>query len=155
MTKKWNMVIDVALCHDCNNCFMACKDEYVGNDFKGYSAAQPWFGQRWMNIERKERGQFPMVQVAFLPTPCQHCDDAPCVTRDGAVEKHKNVWSSTQESQGSQGDRGQLPLRRHLLERGGAATPEMYRVRPPDRRWLDRDPLHPGVPHRRSQAGLG
>jgi Fe-S-cluster-containing dehydrogenase component len=90
MTKKWNMVIDVALCHDCNNCFLACKDEYVGNDFKGYSAAQPWFGQRWMNVERKERGQFPMVQVAFLPTPCQHCDNAPCVTKDKAVYKRKD-----------------------------------------------------------------
>lgn len=88
--KKWNMVIDVALCHDCNNCFLSCKDEYVGNDFKGYSAAQSWFGQRWMNVERKERGQFPMVQVAYLPTPCMHCDDAPCLTRDGAVEKRKN-----------------------------------------------------------------
>jgi Fe-S-cluster-containing dehydrogenase component len=90
MTRKWNMVIDVALCHDCNNCFLACKDEYVGNDFKGCSAAQPWFGQRWMNVERKERGQFPIVQVAYLPTPCMHCDDAPCLTKDGAVEKRKN-----------------------------------------------------------------
>ena len=88
--KKWNMVVDVALCHDCNNCFLSCKDEYVENDFKGYSVAQPWFGQRWMNIERKERGQFPMVQVAYLPTPCQHCDSPPCVTRDSAVEKRKD-----------------------------------------------------------------
>ena len=88
--KKWNMVVDVALCHDCNNCFLSCKDEYVGNDFKGYSVAQPWFGQRWMNIERKERGQYPMVQVAYLPVPCQHCDDAPCLTKDKAVYKDKS-----------------------------------------------------------------
>jgi Fe-S-cluster-containing dehydrogenase component len=88
--KKWNLVVDVALCHDCNNCFLACKDEYVGNDFKGYSVAQPWFGQRWMNIERKERGQYPMVQVAYLPLPCQHCDNAPCLTKDKAVYKDKN-----------------------------------------------------------------
>src|SRR5450759_249381 len=88
--KKWNMVVDVALCHDCNNCFLSCKDEYVGNDFKGYSAAQPWFGQRWMNVERKERGQYPMVQVAYLPLPCQHCDNAPCLTKDGAVYKRKD-----------------------------------------------------------------
>ena len=88
--KKWNMVVDVALCHDCNNCFLSCKDEYVENDFKGYSAAQPWFGQRWMNIERKERGQYPMVQVAYLPTPCQHCDNPPCVTKDKAVYKRKD-----------------------------------------------------------------
>jgi Fe-S-cluster-containing dehydrogenase component len=88
--KKWNMIVDVALCHDCNNCFLACKDEYVGNDFKGYSIAQPWSGQRWMDILRKERGQYPMVQVAFLPKPCQHCEDAPCITKDGAVHKRKD-----------------------------------------------------------------
>jgi Fe-S-cluster-containing dehydrogenase component len=77
--KNWNMVVDVALCHDCNNCFMADKDEYVGNDFPPYSVAQPWEGHRWMNINRKERGQYPMVQVAYLPLPCQHCGDAPCM----------------------------------------------------------------------------
>jgi Fe-S-cluster-containing dehydrogenase component len=85
--KKWNLVIDVGLCHDCNDCFLADKDEFVGNDFPPYSAAQPWSGHRWMNIERKERGQYPIVQVAYLPTPCMHCDSAPCLTPDGAVYK--------------------------------------------------------------------
>ncbi len=88
--KKWNMVVDVALCHDCNNCFLACKDEYVGNDFPPYSVAQPWSGHRWMNIDRKERGQYPMVQVAYLPQPCMHCDHAPCLTADGAVYKRED-----------------------------------------------------------------
>jgi Fe-S-cluster-containing dehydrogenase component len=77
--KKWNLVIDVARCHDCNDCFLADKDEFVGNDFPPYSAPQPWSGQRWMNIERKERGQYPIVQVSYLPVPCMHCDDAPCM----------------------------------------------------------------------------
>ena len=85
--KKWNLVIDLALCHDCNNCFLADKDEFVDNDFPPYSAAQPWHGHRWMNIERSERGQYPIVQTAYLPKPCQHCDDAPCLTADGAVYK--------------------------------------------------------------------
>jgi Fe-S-cluster-containing dehydrogenase component len=77
--KKWNMVIDCARCHDCNDCFLADKDEFVGNDFPPYSVAQPWSGHRWMNIERKERGQFPIVQTGYLPKPCQHCADAPCM----------------------------------------------------------------------------
>jgi Fe-S-cluster-containing dehydrogenase component len=85
--KKWNLIIDVALCHDCNDCFLADKDEFVGNDFPPYSLAQPWSGHRWMNIERKERGQYPIVQVAYLPMPCMHCDAAPCLTTDGAVYK--------------------------------------------------------------------
>jgi Fe-S-cluster-containing dehydrogenase component len=77
--KKWNLVVDVARCHDCNDCFLADKDEFVGNDFLPYSVAQPWTGHRWLNIERKERGQYPIVQVSYLPVPCMHCDDAPCL----------------------------------------------------------------------------
>ncbi len=88
--KSWNMIIDVARCHDCNDCFLADKDEFVGNDFPPYSAPQPWHGHRWMNIERKERGQYPIVQTAYLPTPCMHCDEAPCLTADGAVYKRED-----------------------------------------------------------------
>jgi Fe-S-cluster-containing dehydrogenase component len=88
--KKWNLVIDLALCHDCNDCFLADKDEFVGNDFPPYSAAQPWHGHRWMNIERGERGQYPIVQTSYLPLPCQHCDNAPCLTADGAVYKRED-----------------------------------------------------------------
>lgn len=77
--KKWNLIIDVAKCHDCNNCFLSCKDEYFENDFPPYSVAQPKFGQRWMNIMREERGEYPKVDVAYLPIPCMHCDDAPCI----------------------------------------------------------------------------
>ncbi|OGO21686.1 MAG: oxidoreductase [Chloroflexi bacterium RBG_16_50_9] len=89
---KWNLVIDIAKCHDCNNCFLSCKDEYIGNDFLPYSIAQPRHGQRWMNILRKERGQCPMVDVAFLPVPCMHCDNAPCIekAKGGAVYKKSN-----------------------------------------------------------------
>jgi Fe-S-cluster-containing dehydrogenase component len=77
--KKWNMVIDIARCHDCNNCFLADKDEFVGNAWPPYSEPQPWEGHRWVNIERRERGGFPHVEVAYLPLMCQHCDDAPCI----------------------------------------------------------------------------
>ncbi len=90
--KKYNMIIDVAKCHDCNNCFLACKDEYIDNDFPPYSIAQPRHGHRWMNIMRKERGQYPLVDVAYLPTPCMHCDNAPCIkaAKNGAVSKRKD-----------------------------------------------------------------
>lgn len=76
---KWNLIVDIAKCHDCNNCFLACKDEYFENDFPPYSSAQPRMGQRWIDILRKERGQFPNVDVSYLPLPCMHCDDADCI----------------------------------------------------------------------------
>jgi Fe-S-cluster-containing dehydrogenase component len=88
--KKWHLIIDIARCHDCNDCFLADKDEFVDNEFPPYSTAQPWHGQRWMDIKRKERGQYPIVQTAHLPMPCMHCDEAPCLTADGAVFKRED-----------------------------------------------------------------
>jgi Fe-S-cluster-containing dehydrogenase component len=88
--KTWHMIIDVALCHDCNDCFLADKDEFVDNDFPPTATAQLWHGHRWMNVERKERGQYPIVQVAYLPRPCMQCDDPRCVTDDGAVYKRED-----------------------------------------------------------------
>ncbi len=89
VARNWRLLVDVEKCEDCNNCFLACKDEFVDNDFPGYSAPQPRHGHRWINVMRKERGQYPLVDVAYLPMPCMHCDDAPCVKagKDGAVYK--------------------------------------------------------------------
>lgn len=89
--KQWYMVIDVAKCHDCNNCFMACKDEHVDNDWEGYTAAQPRHGHRWMNIQRRERGRYSRNDVRHLPMPCQHCENAPCIKAGkGAVTRRKD-----------------------------------------------------------------
>lgn len=89
---KWNLIIDVARCHDCNDCFLADKDEFVGNDWLPTTLAQPRHGMRWMNIERRERGQYPLVQVAYLPVPCQHCREAPCLAAapPGAVYRRED-----------------------------------------------------------------
>ncbi len=89
MKNNWQLIIDVEKCEDCNNCFLACKDEHVDNEWPGYSLPQPLHGHRWMNIMRKERGQFPMIDVAYLPIPCMHCDRAPCIeaAKGGAVYK--------------------------------------------------------------------
>ena len=88
--KKWNMVIDVAECTNCQLCTLSAMDEYVGNEFPGYTKPMPKHGHHWINILSKERGQTPMIDVAFLPTMCNHCDDAPCLKaggEDGAVRK--------------------------------------------------------------------
>jgi len=77
--KKWNLIIDVAECTNCNVCTLATQDEYVGNEWPGISSGMPKHGHRWVDIKRKERGQPPLVDVAYLPVMCQHCDDAPCI----------------------------------------------------------------------------
>jgi Fe-S-cluster-containing dehydrogenase component len=77
--KKWNMIIDGSRCHNCYNCFVATKDEYVDNEFPGYTAPQPLHGHEWVDIERTESGQWPMVEAHYRPVMCNHCDDAPCM----------------------------------------------------------------------------
>lgn len=89
MAKKWNLIVDISRCNNCRLCFLAVKDEHIGNDFPGYAAAQPEHGHSWVDITRYERGSTPMTEASFLPTMCNHCDDAPCIkaARDGAVWK--------------------------------------------------------------------
>jgi Fe-S-cluster-containing dehydrogenase component len=89
--KKWNMIIDVAECTNCNLCTLAAMDEYVGNDWPGYSAPMPRHGHKWIDILQKERGQVPMIDIAYVPTMCNHCDDAPCLKAgNGAVRKRED-----------------------------------------------------------------
>jgi len=90
--KKWNMIIDVAECTNCNLCTLATMDEYVGNDWPGYSRPMPKHGHKWINILQKERGQLtgqsPMIDIAYVPTMCNQCDNAPCIEKGrGAVTK--------------------------------------------------------------------
>lgn len=83
MAKGWYLLIDVARCENCYNCVLATKDEYIGNEFPDYSAPEPKLGHHWIRIERKVRGSPPMVDAAYVPTMCNHCDDAPCVKAGG------------------------------------------------------------------------
>ncbi|MDR0875172.1 MAG: oxidoreductase [Clostridiales Family XIII bacterium] len=88
--KEKYLVMDVALCHDCNNCFMACTDEHADNDWAGYQKAMPWHGHRWMNIERRERGENDRVDVAFLAKPCQQCENAACAQAGDFIKRRED-----------------------------------------------------------------
>lgn len=90
--KKWNLIIDVARCENCNNCMLTTRDEHVGNDFPGYAAPQPLHGHNWIKIHRQVRGEGSMVDAAYRPTTCNHCDNAPCIAKagDGSVYKRED-----------------------------------------------------------------
>src|ERR1019366_5843581 len=85
---KWNMIIDVAECTNCNSRRLATMGEYIGNEFPGYSAPMPKHGHKWIDILQKERGQIPAIDIPYVRARCNLCDDAPCVAKDGgAVNK--------------------------------------------------------------------
>src|SRR4029077_16203342 len=51
----------------------------------------PKHGHKWINILQKERGQVPMIDIAYVPTMCNHCDHAPCIAKAGdAVKKRED-----------------------------------------------------------------
>ena len=84
---KWHLIIDVARCENCCNCFLAIKDEYCGNSFSGYSAEQPRHGHRWLDIQQIERGSGSLMDVAYLPVTCNQCAEPSCLAaaENGAV----------------------------------------------------------------------
>lgn len=87
--EKWNVIIDVAECTNCNLCVLANLDEHVDNEFPTYSAPMQKHGHKWINILQNERGQAPYLDIAYVPTVCNHCDDAPCLkeAKNGAISK--------------------------------------------------------------------
>jgi Fe-S-cluster-containing dehydrogenase component len=76
---RYGMVIDITKCTGCYNCFLTCRDEFAGNEYPGYAAAQPMTGQNWMRLVERERGQYPKVKVAYTPVTCMHCENATCI----------------------------------------------------------------------------
>ncbi len=89
---RYAMLIDITKCNGCYNCFLACRDEYFGNDYPSYSAAQPLEGQFWMQITEVERGSYPKPKLAYIPTPCMQCQNAPCIdaAKEGAVYRRED-----------------------------------------------------------------
>lgn len=65
---KYAMAIDLDRCQGCRGCMEACKVEN--------NTVQANF---WMYVFRFEQGTFPETEMSFLPRPCMHCDNAPCV----------------------------------------------------------------------------
>ena len=92
MSAKWNLIVDLDLCVNCHNCVLATKDEHIGNDFPGYSAAQTSPGIDTVRVEKHSRGSGTQVELTYVPRMCSHCDDAPCLKADkgGALRKRED-----------------------------------------------------------------
>lgn len=80
---RYGMIIDVDKCTGCYSCFLACKDEFCGNNYPGYSVSQPARGHYWMKLVSVERGTYPKVKLDYIPTPCLQCENGSCI--EGAV----------------------------------------------------------------------
>lgn len=76
---RYAIAVDVERCTGCYSCFLACKDEYVGNDHLPLSLAQPQKGQKWITPKEVEYGQGTKIKVDYITVLCQHCEDAPCM----------------------------------------------------------------------------
>lgn len=87
MTQK-AIVTDLNRCVGCLGCTVACK---VVNDMA--------LGRYWVKVlrqgpfPRQEGGNFPDVDMYFLPLGCQHCDTPECVTvcPTGASQKAEDA----------------------------------------------------------------
>ncbi len=65
---RYTMAVDLSRCQGCRACVEACKIEN--------NTPSSVF---WMYVFRLENGVYPNTDISFLPRPCQHCADAPCV----------------------------------------------------------------------------
>ncbi|MDP1544515.1 MAG: 4Fe-4S dicluster domain-containing protein [Anaerolineales bacterium] len=66
--RRWVMVIDLRKCVGCHACTIACVAE---------NKLPP--GVVYRPVVEQERGTYPNVSQVFMPRPCFHCDEPPCV----------------------------------------------------------------------------
>jgi len=77
--KHYAMVIDLHRCVGCAACDIACKSENNVPD-----------GFAWSNHMIQTTGKFPDVRYRYVPTLCNHCDNAPCVANCPTTAMYKS-----------------------------------------------------------------
>ena len=77
---RWGMVIDLDKCTACQACTVACQAEnnvpFAGPDETGLDRSKHWHD---VVADVKEEGEYPSLHVRFIPRPCMHCAEPPCV----------------------------------------------------------------------------
>ena len=78
---RWGMVIDLDKCTACQACTVACQVEN-NVPFAGPEQAALGRSKHWQDVmtELGEESQPPDFHVRFIPRPCMHCENPPCVT---------------------------------------------------------------------------
>jgi Fe-S-cluster-containing dehydrogenase component len=75
---RWGMVIDLDKCTACQACVVACKAEN-NVPFSTPQQAERNHTMFWMQLLAHVEGEYPRVKGTFIPLPCMHCDEPPCV----------------------------------------------------------------------------
>lgn len=66
--KKYAMVIDLKKCLGCKTCTIACNTE------NSVLTTKPW-----QPVLDTIEGNYPELKRTFIPRPCMHCQEPPCV----------------------------------------------------------------------------
>ena len=76
---SWGMVIDLDKCTGCQACSAACRAE---NNLPAAGPQEAGLGRAifWQEVISEEMtGHYPFVDKQFIPRPCMHCEEPPCL----------------------------------------------------------------------------
>ncbi len=79
MMARWGMVIDLDRCTGCGECMAACHQENNLATAGPEETVQRSRAFHWLRLMPEFSGSYPEVKLRFLPQPCFHCDNPPCV----------------------------------------------------------------------------
>lgn len=86
---RWGMVIDLDKCTGCQACVVACRQENNIPDV-GREQAEMGRGIYWMQMIEEREGGHKGGHIRYLPRPCMHCDNPPCVTVCPVAATYRN-----------------------------------------------------------------
>jgi DMSO reductase iron-sulfur subunit len=74
LAKRYGLVIDLEKCIGCHTCRIACKienDMNIGSGIRIETIGGPY--------QDTPKGKYPQLSMYYLPVPCMHCGEAPCL----------------------------------------------------------------------------